>query len=135
MNKIHIALATNDIEGTVKDYSQRLGCEPCVVVPNQYALWRRESINLSVRQDSSCKPGELRHLGWEDAEAEKMSSEKDVNGIVWEHFSAEQQADEIEEAWPGTGYIPLIVFAKNKSIVTFRKLNVSDERNDRLCLY
>jgi len=35
-----------------------------------------------------------------------MSSEKDVNGIVCEHFSAEQQADEIEEAWPGTGYIP-----------------------------
>ncbi len=106
MNKIHIALATNDIEGTVKDYSQRLACEPCVVVPNQYALWRTESINMSVRQDASCKPGELRHLGWEDAEAEKMSSEKDANDIVWEHFSAQQQADEIEVAWPGTGYIP-----------------------------
>jgi len=106
MKKIHLAIATNDIEKTVEDYSKRLGCEPCVVVPNQHALWRTDSINMSVRQDSSCKPGELRHLGWEDPEAEEFSSEKDVNNIVWEHFSAQQQAEEIEKAWPGTGYVP-----------------------------
>ena len=106
MKKIHLAIATNDIEKTVEDYSKRLGCEPCVVVPNQYALWRTNSINMSIRQDASCKPGELRHLGWEDPEAEEFSSEKDVHNIVWEHFSAQQQAEEIEKAWPGTGYVP-----------------------------
>ena len=26
--------------------------------------------------------------------------------IVWERFTAEQQAEEIERAWPGTGYVP-----------------------------
>ena len=87
MNKIHIAIVTNDIEATVKDYRQRLGCEPCVIVPNQYALWRTSILNLSIRQDSSCKPGELRHLGFEDSEAKEFTSEKDVNNIVWEHFS------------------------------------------------
>ncbi len=48
MNTIHIALATNDIEETVKEYSRCLGCDPCVVLPNQYALWRTDSINMSV---------------------------------------------------------------------------------------
>lgn len=106
MKKIHIALATNNIEKTVKDYNQRLGCKPCIIVPQQYALWRTDSLNLSVRQDASCKPGDLRHLGWEDSEAMKFSKETDVNDVVWEHFSAQQQAQEIEEAWPGTGYVP-----------------------------
>lgn len=106
MNKIHIALATNDIEETVKDYTWRLNCEPCVVVPNQYALWRTDAVNMSIRQDTSCKPGELRHLGWEDSKAGEFSTETDVNGIIWEHFSAQQQSDEIEAAWPGTGYTP-----------------------------
>ncbi|MGD2182034.1 hypothetical protein [Lusitaniella coriacea] len=106
MKKFHLAIATNNIEATVKDYSHRLGCEPCVVVADRYALWRTESLNLSVRQDPSCQPGELRHLGWEDPEAKEFTSEKDVNGLLWENFSPQQQADEIEEIWSGTGYIP-----------------------------
>ncbi len=106
MKKFHVAIATHDIEATVADYSQRLGCMPCVVVPGEYALWRSESLNVSVRQDVSCQPGELRHLGWEDPEAESFSEDKDVNGIVWEQFSAQLQAEEIEEIWGGTGYVP-----------------------------
>jgi hypothetical protein len=104
MKKIHIALATNKIKETVKDYTKRLSCEPCLVIPDQYALWRTEFINMSVRQDDSCKPGELRHLGWEDSDAEEFSSEADVNGILWEKFSAKEQAEEIEETWPDSGY-------------------------------
>ena len=87
-----------------EDYSRRLGCDPCVVVPEEYALWRTDCVNLSVRRDKSATPGSLRHLGWEDPAAEAFSSEADVNGIVWEHFSAEQQAEEINSAWPGTIY-------------------------------
>lgn len=104
MKKIHIALATNNISETVDDYSNRFNCKPEVIVPNQYALWRTETLNVSVRQDSNCKPGELRHLGWEDSNNTEFSSDKDVNGIVWEHFNADLQADEIEDAWPGTNY-------------------------------
>ena len=106
MKKIHIAIGTNNIKGTVKDYSARFGCEPCLVIPKEYALWRTETINFSIRQDASCHPGELRHLGWEDSTADEFTSEVDVNGIVWERFNAMNQAEEIEETWPGTGYSP-----------------------------
>jgi len=106
MKKLHLAIATKDIEATVSDYSQRFGCEPSLVIPEQYALWRTGSLNISVRQDSSCKPGELRHMGWEDSEAVTFSEDKDANGVIWETFTAEQQAEEIEEAWPSTGYVP-----------------------------
>ena len=106
MKKIHIAIATNDIDETVRDYSARLGFEPCLVIPKEYALWRNKSINLSIRQEPGYAPGELRHLGWEDPEANDFTASRDVNGIFWEIFSAQQQADEIEEAWPGTSYVP-----------------------------
>ncbi|NNC64141.1 MAG: hypothetical protein HKN84_05105 [Gammaproteobacteria bacterium] len=104
MRKLHVAISSNDIARTVEDYSQRLGCDPCVVIPEEYALWRTDTVNLSVRRDGTATPGSLRHLGWEDPDAKAFSTDTDVNGIVWEHFSAEQQADEINDAWPGTYY-------------------------------
>jgi len=106
MKKLHIAISTNKIEKSIKDYSLRLGMEPCSFVQNEYALWRTDSLNLSIRQDPVCAPGELRHLGWEDDSAQSFSEEKDVNGIIWERFSAKQQADEINELWPEANYQP-----------------------------
>lgn len=106
MKKLHIAIATNRIEETIKDYSVRLGMEPCSFVENEYALWRTDSLNVSVRQDATCKPGELRHLGWEDPSATEFSQDTDVNGIVWERFNAHQQADEINELWPEANFSP-----------------------------
>lgn len=106
MNKLHIAISTNKIDETIKDYSVRLGVAPCVIVPNEYALWRTDSLNVSIRQDSTCKPCELRHLGWEDPSATEFSQETDVNGIVWECFTAQQQADEINEFWPEALFQP-----------------------------
>lgn len=105
MRKLHLEISTADASKIVEDYSKRLACKPCVVVPGEYALWRTDTINFSVRLDSTIASGSLRHLGWEDLGAEAFSFDTDVNGIVWETFSAEQQADEIEEAWPGTGYV------------------------------
>lgn len=102
--KFHIALSTQKIDETVKDYSARLGLAPCSYVANEYALWRTESLNVSIRQDSNCANGELRHLGWEDSTAAQFSETKDVNGIVWERFSAEQQAEEINALWPEAKY-------------------------------
>lgn len=106
VKKLHLAIATDNIDETIKDYSSRLGKEPCSFVPNEYALWRTESLNFSVRQDSTCKPGELRHLGWEDSTAPEFSQNTDINGIVWERFTAQQQADEINELWPEANYDP-----------------------------
>ena len=106
MKKIHIAISTMNISATVKDYSQRLNCQPSVIVANEYALWRTKCLNLSVRQDPGCKPGELRHLGWEDSSANEFTSVTDVNGILWENFSAQQQANEIKAIWPDTEYSP-----------------------------
>jgi hypothetical protein len=106
MKRLHIAIATQDITATVQDYTERLGIEPCAIIEGEYALWRNEFLNVSVRQDPSCQPGTLRHLGWEDSDATEFITSTDINGIVWEHFSAQQQADEIEEIWPANGYAP-----------------------------
>ena len=104
--KFHLALASNNIQGTILDYSKRLGCQPCAMVSGVYALWRTDTLNVSVRHDPKCRPGELRHLGFEDASVSQFATDFDINGIVWESFTAEQQAQEIENAWPGTGYTP-----------------------------
>ncbi len=107
MKKLHIiAISTNKIKETIDDYTIRLGIEPCLFVPNEYALWRTDSLNVSIRQDPSCTPGELRHLGWEDDSAEKFSQNIDIKGIIWEHFNAQQQADKINKLWPEINYQP-----------------------------
>ena len=100
MRKIHIAIGVCDIEGSVQDYSVRLGCLPQLVVSNEYALWRTDAINFSIRRVPVQAAGMLRHLGWEDASCRVSAAEKDVNGILWEIFSPEHQAKEIEEIWP-----------------------------------
>lgn len=106
MKKLHIAISTNRIEESIKDYSERLGEAPCSFVANEYALWRTETLNFSIRQDPTCTSGELRHLGWEDNTALDFSEEKDVNEITWERFSAQQQADEINALWTDANYKP-----------------------------
>ena len=102
--KLHIAIATGDIEGSIKDYTVRLGVELCSFVLNKYALWRTGTVNFSIRQNSTCVPGQLRHLGWEDNVASSCSEEKDINGVVWEIFTAQQQAKEINDLWPDANY-------------------------------
>lgn len=106
MKKLHLAISTANIEATVADYSDRLNARPCLVIPQEYALWRTETLNISVRRDKSGVSGSLRHLGWEDPTASKMSAETDVNGIVWENFTASQQAAEIKAIWSQADYQP-----------------------------
>lgn len=105
MRVLHLALAVSNIEQSVGDYSARLGALPVVVVPEQYALWRTATLNLSIRKSNEA-PGTLRHLGWEDTTATEFSNEIDCNGIVWESFAAAHQAQEINDIWPGTKYQP-----------------------------
>ncbi len=99
MKRIHIALAVADFDASLREYTARLGAEPCCVVSDTYALWRTDHVNLSI----SVKPaeaGRLRHLGFEDSEAQAMSEEADVNGITWERFAQRHQRDEILKYWP-----------------------------------
>lgn len=105
MKRIHIAISVRDIAVSVEDYSNRFGCQPCVVVTNEYALWRTDRVNFSIRQTGGTI-GALRHLGWEDSKATSFRKEIDVNGIEWEEFDAEVQADEIKNIWPHVDYSP-----------------------------
>jgi len=106
MKKLHIAISTEKIEATIQDYSQRFNAPPCLVIPGEYALWRTETLNISIRQDATRPPGSLRHLGWEDPNATEFTMDTDVNGIVWERFASLHQANEINETWPDTHYQP-----------------------------
>jgi hypothetical protein len=51
---------------------------------------------LSVFLDGTA----LRHLGLEDPTVTSFSEETDVNGIVWERFTVQEQLSEIQRHWP-----------------------------------
>jgi hypothetical protein len=97
--RIHIAVAVRELNASIRDYSARLGVEPCCVVDDSYALWRTESLNLSISVDPAAA-GTLRHLGFEDPDTPAQSAVKDVNGIEWERFTEAQQREEIRRKWP-----------------------------------
>ena len=99
--RFHIALSAFDMDAAVADYRVRLGTEPVVVVPGEYALFRTRELNVSLRRDATVPSGQLRHLGWEDPSAEAFTSERDALGVIWERFSVDGQAEEIRSVWPG----------------------------------
>lgn len=103
MKRFHIALAVRDIEASIPDYSRRLGCEPVCIIAGEYALWRSETLNFSIRKSPE-QAGLVRHLGWEDPSAKAFDSEKDCNGMAWERFNAGLQAEEILATWPQSNY-------------------------------
>ena len=105
MKRIHVALAVGKLDDAIADTRDRLGVEPCVVVPGTYALFRTPSVNLSLTENAE-QAGRLRHLGVEDPEAPTFSSNPAPDGFVWERFTAEQQADEINTYWPEANYTP-----------------------------
>ena len=106
LKRFHLAIGVADIDASVNDYTVRLGVAPVAVVPGEYALWRTGQVNLSIRQVSTDQAGKLRHLGWEVPDAASFTAETDANGIIWEQFTAEQQASEIREIWPTSSYEP-----------------------------
>jgi hypothetical protein len=95
--KFHIALGVKNIEDSIEDYTKRLNCKPAVIVPDTYALFKTETLNISIRKSESVG---LRHLGWEDPEATDFSEDIDVNGIPWERFASPHQIEEITSIWP-----------------------------------
>ncbi len=105
MRRIHIALAISDLDDAIADIRSRLGVAPCVVVPDAYALFRTTSVNLSLTVNTE-QAGQLRHLGIEDPKAKAFVTESGPDGFIWERFTAEQQADEINTYWPQANYTP-----------------------------
>ena len=103
MDKIHIALAVKDLEKSISEYKQRLGCKPVAIAKGRYALWRTDILNLSITQDAE-NAGMLRHLGFESSEAARMVSDYDTDGFKWEYFTAEQQRLEIIKHYPDGVY-------------------------------
>jgi catechol 2,3-dioxygenase-like lactoylglutathione lyase family enzyme len=100
MRRLHVALAVDDLDATIRDYRERLGADPVAVVPGTYALWRTPEVNLSV--NAVAGPGvvqRLRHLGFEDDTAPAASESVDVNGITWEAFNAAWQDAGIVEVY------------------------------------
>lgn len=100
MRKLHIALSVLSVTDSIADYTQRLGAQPQVIVPDKYALWRTDAVNISIRQTSAIEVPGMRHLGWEDDDITVLTETRDCNGILWEEFSAELQLREILAQWP-----------------------------------
>lgn len=98
MKRFHIALAVQDLEESIADYSERLGQPPNAVVSGKYAMWRTELLNFSINEMPN-RAGELRHIGFEDDEAQGFFCTSDVNGIEWEFFSQKDQDEKIIEIY------------------------------------
>lgn len=98
MKRFHIALAVQNLEISIDDYSKRLGQSPNAVVPGKYAMWRTDLLNFSISEMPE-HTGQLRHIGFEDSEAQGFSSTPDVNGIEWELFSERGQDEKIVEIY------------------------------------
>ena len=99
MKRLHLALGVGNIKDAINDYTNRFGQRPVVVIENEYALFRTETLNISIRKRPASEHG-LRHLGWESDSYTMFDEETDCNGIVWEHFSKNDQIKEILDVWP-----------------------------------
>lgn len=98
MKRFHIAIAVQDIQESMTDYTERLGQAPTAVVEGKYAMWRTDLLNFSINQITE-RAGQLRHVGFEDDAAQGFTSAIDVNGIEWESFSQKEQDERIVEMY------------------------------------
>jgi hypothetical protein len=98
VRRFHIALAVTDLASSVRDYTNRLGQGPTVIVAGKYAMWRTQQLNFSINELPQ-RAGQLRHLGFEDDTVDGFSAEHDVNGIEWELFSPTDQDEKIHEMY------------------------------------
>ena len=98
MKRFHIALAVENLDNSIADYSLRLGDGPTVVVSDKYAMWRTETLNFSINQIPD-RAGQLRHVGFEDESVQGFSRDYDTNGLEWELFSPQAQDQKIVEIY------------------------------------
>jgi hypothetical protein len=103
--KVHLAIAVESLERSIAEYTKLLGVAPALVIPGQYALWRNDLLNLSIRCSGESK-GTVRHVGFERDDATKFEEYRDCNGLLWETFNKHHQAEEIRSVWKDVSYHP-----------------------------
>ena len=96
MKRFHISIAVKNLDESIKWYSNKLGCKPCVVVAERYALLRNDMLNFSISQKPEIA-GHVRHIGFENSDAQNFTETHDCNGLMWEEFTSEMQMQEIKE--------------------------------------
>lgn len=105
MKRMHVALAVQDLESAIEEFTERLGVPPVTVAGGEYALFLVGCLNLSISEIPG-QAGKLRHLGFEVTDSPSFLVDTDSNGFMWERFTLPQQAGEINERWPGTDWEP-----------------------------
>ena len=55
MKRLHLALGVADVVESAEDYLQRFVCQPDLLIPGTYALWRTDAVNMLIE-----------HLGQEE---------------------------------------------------------------------
>ena len=63
MKKFPIALGVSNIEESDRDYSLRFDQEADLVIPGEYAIWRTQTLNVSIRRVPLEDSAKLRHFG------------------------------------------------------------------------
>ena len=97
--KVHIAISVSDISKSVNQYTVFLKQKPILVIPDQYASWRTNKINLSLRKTNEML-GTIRHLGFEDDSFSSFNTFTDNNGVLWDTFNKVDQKHKIQTIWP-----------------------------------
>jgi hypothetical protein len=96
--RFHLAIGVKNIEDSIQEYTNRFGCKPVIVVKNEYALFKTDCLNVSIRKVITSDIG-VRHVGWESEKYTGFEEEKDCNGLIWETFREEDQMKEIKGLW------------------------------------
>lgn len=52
---MHLSMRVADVDGSLPDVIRKLGCDPCVFVSGQYALWRTEALEVALLHEHACE--------------------------------------------------------------------------------
>jgi len=63
MKSFYLSLGVADMESSADEYTRRLGCRPDLLIPGEYALWRTDAVNLSIRKVGHVEVGLARGMG------------------------------------------------------------------------
>ncbi len=92
--RFHITLQVADLAGSVQDYCEILGQQPCCVIADRLALWRLNELNFLLRARDRQRTAVLQ-LGWEFDYLDEAQRFKDCNQLSWLFFATNMQDDAI----------------------------------------
>lgn len=101
MERVHIAIGVSSLSESISFYEKKFSVSPELIIPHEYALFKTETMNISLRVVPENQIG-VRHVGVESMRFDSFTAEKDPSGVLWESFNEQAQYDEIEEIWPNS---------------------------------